>query len=80
MMSSLFSKLFYGIKIYSYDLLNYNIKRLLDFFYYKCLRVVINDFENLVNRDVIDNTVKRATSWEFSNFCLAKTVIKLSQM
>jgi len=74
--SFLFSKLFYAIEVWSYDLLPFNIKKVLDSFYYKSLRVALNDFNNVISRDEINKLVKRATPQEYSNFSLARTIIK----
>jgi len=74
--SFLFSKLFYAFEVWSYDLLNYQTKNSLDSFYYKCLRSILNDHQNLISRDIIDRTIKRAKPIELSNFCLARTIIK----
>jgi len=76
MTSFLFSKLFYGIEIWQYNILNFESKRKLNSFYYNSCRVIINDFEKLVNRETIDELVKRATPEEYSNFSVARTVIK----
>jgi len=48
---------------------------MIDSFYYKACRVIINDYENVVSREIINNTVKRATPSEFSNYALARCVI-----
>jgi len=74
--SFLFSKLFYAFEVWSYDLLNYHTKTLLDSFYYKCLRLIINDHQNLISRNIIDKKISRARPFEYSNFCLARTIIK----
>jgi len=56
--SFLFSKLFYAFEVWSYDLLQYNVKNLLDSFYYKSLCVALNDFNNVISRDNINLLVK----------------------
>jgi len=47
---------------------------LLDSFYYKSCRVIRKDFECQISREN-NQIVKSATPSEFSNFCLAGTVI-----
>jgi len=73
--SFLFSKLFYGFEVWSYDLLSYDCKRKLDSFYYKICRLIINDFECVVPRIEINKIVKRATPFEFSQYCTARATI-----
>jgi len=71
----LFSKLFYGIEIWSYDLLSYECKKVLDSFYYKICRTIINDHFGVISRQIIDQKIKRATPREFSDYCIARTII-----
>jgi len=71
----LFSKLFYAFEVWSYNILSYDCKRMLDSFYYKACRVIINDFKCEISRDIIDLQIKRATPKEYSDYCLARTVI-----
>jgi len=76
MTSFLFSKLFYAFEVWSYDLLKYDCKIKLNSFYYKCCRIIINDFDCIISRHDINCIVKRATPSELSEFCKARTVIK----
>jgi len=73
--SLLFSKLFYAFEIWSYNILSHESKRILDSFYYKTCRVIIKDFNCEMSRENINVQVKRATPNEFSNFCLARSII-----
>ena len=76
MTSFLFSKLFYGIEIWSYELLNYETKKKLDSFYYKSCRLLIGDFLNEKSHDQIYKESQRATPKEISDFSLARTMLK----
>jgi len=71
----LFSKLFYAYEIWSYNILDFDSKRKINSFYYKVCRMILNDFECKISRNVIDVTIKRATPNEFSKYCCARTVI-----
>jgi len=71
-----FSKLFYGIEVWAYDLLTYESKRQLDSFYFKCCRVILGDWMQSLSRDVIYESLKRATPQEYSNYATARIVIK----
>jgi len=73
--SFLFTKLFYAYEVWSYNMLSFNCKKLLDSFYYKVCRVIIKDYECLITRENINLRVKRATPSEYSNYCLARTFI-----
>lgn len=74
--SFLFSKLFYGVEVWSYDLLRYNTRSKLDSFYYKACRLILKDYENRLSRQTIDNQIKRATPKQISDYSLARTIIK----
>jgi len=75
MTTYLFSKLFYAIEIWHFDLLSFNCKSKITSFYYTCCRLIVKDFERIQSRHEIDTQVKRATPKEFSNYCVARTVI-----
>ena len=76
MTAYLFSKLFYGIEIWSYNLLKYDTKLKLESFFYKACRIALLDFENQNSRQDIYTTFKRASPSELLDFALARTIIK----
>ena len=74
--SYLYSRLYYGLEVWSYELLSYETKRKLDSFHYKCCRLAEGDFNNELSRIDLDLRSTRAKPSEYSDYVLGRMLIK----